>query len=367
MDMTEEADLVNLAGLTPVGVRCTTQDARLQWRVGDRLVETGFDRFRPVGLQLSARSGALSIVWRDFGDLAMTDNFFRGTLNKAVALEDRSETFETDWEVVSRLARHPETLPFSGAIFHMARTGSTLVHRLLSKTGRVLSLSEPGIVDRALNLTANWTAEDRNPVLRELVGVLARPRRPEERHLVIKMTDATASVLLHNFRAAFADVPWVFIYRDPVEVMVSILRQPTGSMGQWLRRPLQFASRLGMPALANRTMSREEFVARTLRRFCAAAVEAARATAPGRFLAVPYPRLPDAAWERIAPHFGIALSPEDRALMQEEARYSAKSQDAKEFTPDSEDKHNAATPEIRELAARHVMPVIEELRALPQA
>lgn len=365
--MTEGSDGVSLAGLTPVGVRCTGDGVRLQWRVADHFVETGFDRFRPVGLSLSPRSGGLSVEWRDFGDLPMTDPFFRATLKKAIALEDRSENFETDWEIISHLARRPEGLPFSGAIFHMARTGSTLVHRLLSKTGQVLSLSEPGIIDRALTVTANWTAEERNPVLRELVSVLARPRRSGERHFIIKMTDATPNILLPSFRGAFPEVPWIFIYRDPVEVMVSILRQPTGSMGQWLRRPVQFASRLGMPALAGRTVSREEFVARTLRRFCAAAVEAARATRPGRFLAVPYTRLPEAIWETIAPHFGIALSPEDRASLQAEARYSAKSRDDKEFTPDSEDKRDAATPEVRALAERHVMPMIEELKALPQA
>lgn len=367
MHMTGGLDLLNLAGLTPVGVRCMADDACLQWRVEDRLVETGFDRFRPVELRLLPPSGALRVVWRDFGDLPMTDNFFRGTLNKAIALEDRTESFETDWEVVSRLARHPDTLPFSGAIFHMARTGSTLVHRLLSKTGRVLSLSEPGIVDRALMLTTNWTLAESNPVLRDLIGALARPRRPGERHLVIKMTDATPNTRLRRFRAAFPDVPWIFLYRDPVEVMVSILRGPTGSMKEWLRRPVRFAHRLGMPALADRTMSREEFVARTLRRFCAAAVEAARATPPGLFLAVPYTRLPDAVWETIAPHFGVTLSPEDRAVMLAEARYSAKSRDGKEFTPDSEDKRSAATPEIVALAERHVMPLIEELKALPQA
>ncbi|MGH7055755.1 MAG: hypothetical protein ACREFA_18300 [Stellaceae bacterium] len=365
--MTKGSDLVNLAGLAPVGVRCTADGARLQWRMADRFVETGFERFHPVGLGLSPRSGGLSVEWRDFGDLPMTDNFFRATLNKAIALKDRSENFETDWEIVSCLARQPDTLPFSGAIFHMARTGSTLIHRLLSRSGRVLSLSEPGIVDRALAVTANWLPEERNPVLRELIGVLARPRRPGERHLVIKMTDATPSIQLPRFRAAFSEVPWIFIYRDPVEVMVSILRQPTGSMGQWLRRPVQFASRLGMPALAGRAMSREEFVARTLQRFCAAAVEAARATPLGRFLAAPYARLPEAVWETIAPHFGITLSPEECAVLHAEARYSAKSRDDKEFVPDSEDKRSAATPEIRALAERHVMPLIEELKALPQA
>ncbi|HJU15384.1 MAG TPA: hypothetical protein VJ770_02845 [Stellaceae bacterium] len=359
--------MINLAGLTPVGVRCTVDGARLQWPGENGLVETGFERFRPVGLRLLPQSGALRIEWRDFGDLPMTDNFFQGTLKKARALTDRTESFETDWEVVSRLACQPGNLPFSGAIFHMARTGSTLVHRLFSKTGRVLSLSELGIIDRALILTTSWPQDECTRVLRELVAALGRPRRAGERHLVIKMTDATPNTRLHRFRDAFPEVPWIFIYRDPVEVMVSILRGPTGSMKQWLRRPVHFASRLGMPALADRATTPEEFVARTLRRFCAAAVEAAKATPPGLFLAVPYTRLPDAVWETIAPHFGVGLSEEDRDVMRAEARYKAKSRTDEEFKPDSEAKRGEATGEIVALARRHVMPMIEELRALPQA
>jgi len=360
--------VINLAGLTPAGVRWTADGARLQWRVADNsLVETDFDRFRPIGLRVLPRSGDLRVVWRDFGDLPMTDNFFRGTLDKAIALPERTESFETDWDVVSRLARRPDNLPFSGAIFHMARTGSTLVHRLLSKTGLVLSLSEIGVVGRALALTTGWPEERRNPVLRDLVGALARPRRPGERHLVIKMTDAMPNMRLPAFRAAFPEVPWIFIYRDPIEVIVSILRGPTGAMKEWLRRPVRFARRLGMPALGDRAMPPEEFVARTLRRYCAMAIAAARATPPGLFLAVSYTRLPDAVWETIAPHFGVSLSEEDRDMMRAEARYKAKSRTAEEFKPDSEAKRDEATPEIAALAKRHVMPLIEELKSLPQA
>lgn len=359
--------LVNLAGLSPLGVRCTPEGTRLKWRVEDRLVETGFERFRPVELRLLPNSRELRVLWRDFADLAMTDSFFRGTLNKAIELPDCAESFETDWDVVSHLARQPGKLPFSGAIFHMARTGSTLVHRLFSSTGQVLSLSEVGILDRVLLLTGDWPEDERTPVLRELIGTLARPRRPSERHLVIKMTDAVPNTRMRRFRAAFPEVPWIFIYRDPIEVMVSILQGPTGSLKQWMRNRDQFARRLGMPALADPRMAPAEFVARTLRRYCADAVRAARETAPGKFLALSYSRLPEAVWERVAPHFGIHLSEQDREAMRQEARYSAKSKTGEEFTPDSAAKRERATREIIALAERFVAPLVRELEALPQA
>jgi hypothetical protein len=129
-----EGCLIDLAGLTPVGVRCLPEGARLQWEVGHRIVETDFERFRPVQIVADAASGNLRVVWRDFGELPMTDLFFKATLDAAAALEGRAEPFQTDWEVLNHLALLPDNLPFSGAIFHMARTGSTLISRLFGGT-----------------------------------------------------------------------------------------------------------------------------------------------------------------------------------------------------------------------------------------
>ena len=52
--------------------------------------------------------------------------------------------------------------------------------------------------------------------------------------------------------------------------------------------------------------------------------------------------------------------------MRQEARYSAKGGDA-EFKSDSARKRDLATPYMRRLAYQFVGPMIEELRALPQA
>ena len=122
-----------------------------------------------------------------------------------------------------------------------------------------------------------------------------------------------------------------------------------------------------MPQLADPGMWPEEFMAQTLRHFCATAVGAAKATPPGKFLAVPYSRLPDAVWETIAPHFGIELTDQDRDAMRTEAKFSAKSSGGEEFKSDSESKRQLATPYMQRLANELVGPAIEELRALPQA
>ncbi len=359
-------DLVDLKGLTPSGVRLADGAPRLQWSRDGRTIETGFDRFRPVGLSFS-RSGISAITWRDFGELPMNDPFFKVSLEKAEALPHRSEPFKTDLDVLSALANGPDLLPFSGVIFHMARTGSTLIHRLLACTGTVQSLSEIGMLDRALQVTQDWEADERARMMRDIVGGFLRPRRPTERHFVTKMTDSGASIRLPHFRSAFPRVPWIFVYRDPVEVIVSLLRKPTGNIDGWYKNRAAAARRLGMPAVRDPAMWPAEFVARSLERFCQTAVDTARVTPKGLFLAVHYSRLPQAIWETIGPHFGIEFTGEDIDMMRAEARFSSKKTDASEFRPDSDSKLEEATPAMKRLAERFVGPVIEDLKRLPQA
>jgi hypothetical protein len=358
--------MMNLAGLTPIGVRYTPDGPRLQWRVEGRIIETTMDRFRPVRILNPPEGGGVRVVWRDFFDAPMTDPFFHFAQDKALAMPERTGGFQTDLDVVDRVVGQPDTLPFSGAIFHMARTGSTLVHRLLSKTGKVMSLSEVPMVNHALVTAAQLPQEQRAHVVGGVIRAYGRARRPSEQYLVIKMQDAMPSKQLPIFQAALPQTPWIFIYRDPVEVMVSLLRKPSGTIGQWFRNRAQTARNLGMPGVADGAMWPEEFIARTLRRFCESAVQTARTTPPGKFLAVSYKRLPEAVWETIGPHFGIDFTEKDRELMRSAARYSSKSTDAVEFKPDSTAKNEEAGAKVRALAERFVAPMIRQIETLPQ-
>ncbi len=356
---------INLSGLTPIGVRKSSDGIRLQWSVAGQTVETDLARFRPVQI-FGTRREDLRVLWHDFAELPMTDPFFKGTRDKARLLPNKAAAFETEWRVVSYAAEMPGNIPLSGAIFHMARTGSTLIHRLLSKTERVLSVSELGFVDQALSISADWPEPERSPMLRDALRAFAQRRRPGEQHLVFKMTDGIPNTRLAQFREALPELTWIFVYRDPVEVMVSVLGQPTGNLRQWLRNRARAARTLGMPELADRNIGPIDYLAHTLRRYCANAVEAAKHTPRGRFLAVNYARLPDAVWETVAPHFGIDVSSRERALMQAEARYSSKRRDKVDFTPDSQLKREAASPRVRLMAERLVQPMIDQLKALPQ-
>lgn len=357
--------MLDLVRRLPVGVDVSGYEPLLRYDIAGRSVPVNFDRFRVVDLNFSERAGEIDVTWADFLDLPLNDPFFKSSVD-AAATRERAETFRTPQSVISRVALLRD-LPFSGAVFHMARTGSTLIHRLLSCTGRVHSLSEISLLDRALLLTRGWEAERQATFLQDLVATFRRARRPAEEHFVTKMTDAGGNVRLPLYRAIFPEVPWIFVYREPVEVMVSILARPTGNVENWFKNRKRAAERLQMPVLASSDMWLEEFVALTLSHFCKIALAEAKASKPGTFLAVSYNRLPDAIWETIAPHFGIELHDRDIDAMRAEATYSAKKNDATEFRPDSEAKMRDASPHVRALAAKYVAPLIEELRSLPQA
>jgi hypothetical protein len=59
-----------------------------------------------------------------------------------------------------------------------------------------------------------------------MIRALGQPRLRTEQRYFVKF-DARHALDLPLVRRAFPEVPWVFLYRDPVEILVSHLNQPT--------------------------------------------------------------------------------------------------------------------------------------------
>jgi hypothetical protein len=150
-------------------------------------------------------------------------------------------------------------------------------------------------------------------------------------------------------------VPWIFVYRNPVEVMVSQLNGPgvqmiRGSIDRLLPG-LHPVEALQMPA--------EEYCGRVLERFCSTAL--AR-LGKGNGIAVEYTELPGAVTGRIADHFGISFSRTEIEKMNAASKFDAKTRGL-DFTPDGEAKRKKASDEMRQVAAERLDPLYERLRA----
>jgi hypothetical protein len=237
----------------------------------------------------------------------------------------------------------------------MSRCGSTLVTQMLAAADDTVAISEAAPLDAALALTAHWPdAAEGDAALRAIVAALGRRRRGTESRYVIKL-DCWHMLAWQRLSRAFPATPWVFLYRDPVEVLVSQMREPGSQMiADFI--PLRFYGiddALGRPG--------PDYSACVLKVICAAAADALTGGNGG--LAVNYRDLPDALFTTILPHFNAAIDAPDRAAMQAAARFNAKSPRL-EFTDDSGGKQREADTAIRAIAAEHLGPVYRRLETL---
>jgi hypothetical protein len=250
-----------------------------------------------------------------------------------------------------------ECLTPSGFIFHMSRCGSTVLSRLFGTVPDTMVISEADPINSFLEADPNELNEAALVAcLRLMIRALGRKRFGEEAHYVVKFSSWNVRRLAPLLQA-FPDVPRIFVYRDPVEVISSVLSGSPGWM-QLQRFPAQAEYLLGIPAADCEGMPVEEFCARSLAGFCAAALDGD----DGRTLFVDYRDLPDVAWGRAARHFQIPLAHEHVARMRDEARYYAKDTERRPFVADGTQKQQA-TPEIKALADRWLGPLFQEMQA----
>jgi hypothetical protein len=215
--------------------------------------------------------------------------------------------------------------------------------------------AEPLPVNEILLPPHKWSRADLVGALRSLGAAFARHAR---KPYVLKLTSWN-TLCCDIVAEAFPDSPWVLCRRDPVEVAVSLLASPAGWIWDGEAPAAPFLKLIDPEAAAR---SREHYVARLFGAFCAAA----RRLDPARGMLVDYPALPDAAWERVAPHFGLAIDASLRARMQAAVARNAKSPIERPvaFTADTVAKQSAASDALRDLIERYARPELASLQAL---
>lgn len=288
---------------------------------------------------IDAEAGTME--WAHFGGAPLDDPFYYDSVRKARLLPfNRLVPWRTP---LSALAQDQQAAKPAGLIFHMSRCGSTLAGRVLSAVPRHVVISEAPPLDAIVQHAArHGTMADPAvaKTLRNTAAALARDRTGDTRFAFYKL-DAWHASAIPLYRAAFPDVPWIFLFRDPLEVIVSQMRM----RGSHTVPGQVEAALVGGPFQDGSAGT--AYVAHVLSAICAGAIEAAPL---GGGLFVDYRELPTALFTRILPHFGLALSPADRALMAAALAVSAKRPD-QAFAPDSDEKRRGADPEARTAAA----------------
>ncbi|MEM8863525.1 MAG: hypothetical protein AAGD96_34900, partial [Chloroflexota bacterium] len=122
--------------------------------------------------------------------------------------QERQGTFD-DLNGLKELGRSPD-----GLIFHSSRVGSTASAVALADTSNCFVIDEGGILNNAIRVEPN-PAE----ILELAVRGLSQFLQPED-HFVIK-TSSWNITRIGTYLTAFPDIPWIFLYRDLIEMMVS--------------------------------------------------------------------------------------------------------------------------------------------------
>jgi hypothetical protein len=296
--------------------------------------------------------------WCFFRGIRPTEAFFEQTVMRALGDPARALCQrECPLSDLAELGSRNPGIPPSGFIFHLSRCGSTLVSRMLASLGRTLVISEAPAWDQLLRLLGSGALGSRDKergALQGLVSAMAQPRSGEDRFFM--KFDCWHVRDLPAIVGAYPEVPWIFLYRDPVEVLVSHRRRVGAQMVPGLVDP----ARLGLDPSSVDPSKTGEYAARVLAQLCLAAAEHAGL---GRGLLINYRELPDAAWGRVARHFGLELSQGDRVEMEAAARFDAKSHGVI-FEADSGRKRSEAGPDITGLACEWLVGPYESLEKL---
>jgi hypothetical protein len=292
--------------------------------------------------RLVIEDGKIEIEWFVGHEARFTEPFFERTLVRLARLPGnaRSERPRTPADALRDVA---PGVPPTAFIFHVSRCGSTLLAQLLAAVPAHIVIAEAPVIDdilRAPRRDARVSDEDRIAWLRGAVAALGQ--QAGAKRLFVKF-DCWSLFELPLIRRAFPGVPCLFIYRHPLEVLVSLMRQTSLALVRDTVTPAQ----MGLTETERDSLPPEEHAAAILGAF----FREARARR-GELWPVAYEQLPAFAWESMP---GFAPTAEERTAMQGASLRNAK-QPAVPFAPDTLEKRQEATPALLAASSRWAEP-----------
>ncbi len=307
--------------------------------------------------------GGAAVQWLDFGAENFTAPFFSQSVAARLGRAPEAGRHGTGLDALVRAAERGASLAPAGFVFHMSRCGSTLVSRKLAAMPGNLVLAEPDPVNDVLGPSWQPAGEmRRQQALTPLLAALGRPRTAGQSRYFVKFSSWNAA-LLSTILAGRESVPKLFVYRDPIEVMVSLLHEPPGWLGA--RKDIAYACRLsGANPGQLAAMDGDEYAACVLARMLTRTAERFDPT----WLLVDYRELARATVSSIPKHFGLTLGEEDIAAMRAlDGVHVKDASGTRPFVDDSAAKRGAATERVRHLVARWLAEPYARLEALRAA
>lgn len=299
--------------------------------------------------QVIRDEGANLLAWCKFGDVPLEAPFFIRDIFRRPFLPD-SQFVTTTMDTLLEAEESLRGLQPNGFIFHMSACGSTLLANMLRAIPCNISLGEPNVLYDLLAFNRN--SEDVIRLFRGCVNALGQRRLGVEENYIIKFGSAS-TLFLPQIIEAFPEVPRVFLYRNPVEVLVSNMKMPTQ---EWLFE--SEVTGLDSTVMTERNTVLENCAA-ALRRSIEAFLDHSR----DNHLIANYSQFSPRLLERILNFFSISASPADMDLMLSVGNRHAHGRESS-FEPDTDKKQSLASERLREVAQEYLFDLYEKLEGM---
>ncbi|MCU0532547.1 MAG: sulfotransferase [Hydrococcus sp. Prado102] len=180
----------------------------------------------PIELHLSKKDRA--VAWLDLGKTCFSDKMSAYTVCRSWQDRDKPQPIWTKVDVLTKLQSISPGLKPKGFIFNVSKCGSTLLAKMLSSIPKNLVISEDTVINKCLMPNDLMAEADGFPdaykmeLFRSIISALGQPRLGVEENYIIRFSPKNV-LELPFIKQIYPDVPWIFLYRDPVEVVVSDL------------------------------------------------------------------------------------------------------------------------------------------------
>jgi len=293
--------------------------------------------------------------WLKAGGSEFREPFAIGTVERIMERTHRLLTLSTGTDALLRHGSGQKRLYPTGWIYHVSRCGSTLLANMVKAIDQHFVLSEPELplIDAVRSPGRLSRSELRDLTRASVLALCSRAPRAATHSFVKLFQGYTLDLPL--IRESLPGVREVFVYRDPVEVIVSLI---TGAPPLWLwseyMAGLPLATAVERPAV--------ELAARMVGRLLAAM----HLHAGDDTLLINYDQIGPQTPELMMAFWGIPCDASKAETMRSALRLDAKDRQQKqEFIADSDRKQRGASAMVRDAAEEYASDAYlkrEELR-----
>jgi hypothetical protein len=188
--------------------------------------------FCHIDWKLQQTNPSTVAMFRDLQDRSL---MCQGTYLKTDLLDitRRARAYDAAVQAQNSTTLSPSfSVPPSGVVFHETRCGSTLTANLLASFSplhtRVYTESPPPLAALkacdGLDKT-NCNKDLHQQLIHDVFYMMGRTTRVERPQFLFYKFQSIGTHHIQTFAEAFPDTPWVFLYRDSIEVMQSHLQE----------------------------------------------------------------------------------------------------------------------------------------------